>query len=193
MTQPILSNTQVQNGATLDTAAGGSINATKINGVSIPSANSGTAGKLPIAQGDGTAAWSDPLVQGTYPPNTNVNTGGISGAPINPVLVGGSDYATPPLLHNIKIDANGQIYAAAGDGVDATQGSMSDILVLGDTAGTVSAKLRGLNTATETMRINALRMQYCQAILQAQALTLSMVQTGSFIPVPEIPAFLGGF
>lgn len=69
MTTPIKSNTQVQTGVTLDAISGGNINATKINGVTIPSANAGVAGKVPTTQGDGTAAWITlPTIPG--PPTT---------------------------------------------------------------------------------------------------------------------------
>lgn len=46
-------------------------------------------GKVVVGQGDGSGAYVDPQVQGLFPPNTNTTTGGLSGAPINPVLIGG--------------------------------------------------------------------------------------------------------
>lgn len=101
------SHMTVGTGGTIDHAGTGVVDATAINGVPIPSANSGTAGKIPITQGDGSAAWADPFVQGVYPPGTNTTTGGIAGGPINPVLVGGKgDDGT---LHDIATDNTGQV------------------------------------------------------------------------------------
>ena len=67
----------------------------------------GVEGKIPIDQGDGTVAWADPLVQGVYAPGTDCTTGGISGGPINPVLVGGMNPSN--LLENITVDASGYL------------------------------------------------------------------------------------
>jgi hypothetical protein len=68
------------------------------------------AGQLLISQpGNVTAVWADPLVQGLYPPSTRTDTGN-AGGPINPVLIGGSDYAGSPELWNIKVDSSGNIY-----------------------------------------------------------------------------------
>lgn len=78
----------------------GVINSTEINGVPIPSANSGTAGKIPIAQGDGTAAWSDPLVQGT-------SAAGATTTGLNPVLIGGKNGSGN--LTDIVTDSSGNI------------------------------------------------------------------------------------
>src|SRR5208337_4815851 len=78
----------------------GVIDATEINGVPIPSTNSGTAGKIPITQGDGSAAWADPLVQGISPVTT-----AVSG--INPVLIGAED--STGKLANIQLNAGGNV------------------------------------------------------------------------------------
>jgi hypothetical protein len=103
----IVSSVSVQSGAVLSATGSGQINATEINGVPLPSTNSGIAGKIPITDGAGNAAWSDPFVQGVYAPGQNVTTGGIAGGPINPVLIGGSDGTS---LRNLKVDSSGNIY-----------------------------------------------------------------------------------
>lgn len=97
----------VDTGATLTYANNGVINASEWAGT--PIIGSPTLGKIPIGQGT-TAAWADPLVQGVYPPTTRTDIGGISGGPINPVLIGGSDYAGSPELRDLKVDSSGQIY-----------------------------------------------------------------------------------
>jgi hypothetical protein len=81
------------------TFSGGVIDASKWNGT--PVTGSPTLGKIPIGQGT-SAAWADPLVQGIQADDTSALT-------VNPVLVGGSDYSSPPLLHDIKVNASGQI------------------------------------------------------------------------------------
>jgi len=83
------------------------------------------AGQLLISQpGNTSAIWADPLVQGLYAPGTNVNTAGGASPPIpiNPVLIGGSDYSGTPLLHDVKVDTSGNLYVANG-GTFATQDS----------------------------------------------------------------------
>jgi hypothetical protein len=56
-----------------------------------------------------------------YPPATRTDTGN-AGGPINPVLIGGSDYAGSPELRNIKVDSSGNIYVG---GTVSVTGSVS--------------------------------------------------------------------
>lgn len=77
-------------------------------GVSLPITGTPTLGSVPIGQGDGTAAFGDPFVQGVYDPGTNCTTGGISGGPIKPVLIGGKG-ASDSLLYDISVDSSGRL------------------------------------------------------------------------------------
>jgi len=58
MATKIVSNMQVAEGATLDAAGTGTIDATKISGVTIPATGSTVTGHVPIITGPGVAAWS---------------------------------------------------------------------------------------------------------------------------------------
>jgi hypothetical protein len=72
------------------------------------------AGQLLISQpGNASAVWADPLVQGLYPPGTNVNGVGSPPAPINPVLMGGA--ACDGTLTDIATTTDGEIIAISQD------------------------------------------------------------------------------
>jgi hypothetical protein len=71
-------------GGAITTSGSGTVAATHVNGVQMLSTGSGTVGKIPIDQGNGTSVWSDPLVQGTQ-------AEGSSGTTVNPVRVCGVD------------------------------------------------------------------------------------------------------
>lgn len=67
-------------GASINFSGTGTVNASHVKGTKFNNAES--LGKIPIGQGDGSATWSDPLVQGTT----------AEGAAIpNPVVIGGKD------------------------------------------------------------------------------------------------------
>jgi uncharacterized membrane protein YoaK (UPF0700 family) len=92
-------------------------------GVNIDDSTPGHTGEILIW--DSVAAAyvpGDPLVQGLYAAGSSVTS-----PPINPVLVGGSDYAGSPELQNLKVDSGGQIYignsslAVTGTFYQATQ------------------------------------------------------------------------
>src|SRR5579872_1915472 len=55
----------------------------------------GTLGRIPIDQGNGTAVWADPLVQGTQ---ADLSTGTA-----NPVVIGGYDTAGSPAIHRATV------------------------------------------------------------------------------------------
>lgn len=98
----------VGNGGTLEASGSGIIDATEINGIPI----TGTLthpGMIPISQpGNTDAIWADPLVQGLYPPGTNVTTGGTGSTPINPVLIGAQNPSS--LLENLQMDATKSLF-----------------------------------------------------------------------------------
>lgn len=98
----------VGSGAILQPTGSGVINATEINGT--PITGTPTLGQIPIGQGDGSAAFADPFVQGVYPPGTNVTTGGIAAGPIQPVLVGAQNPSS--LLENLHVDSSGNLLIA---------------------------------------------------------------------------------
>ena len=98
----------VGHGASLSRDGDGLIDASEIGGIKIPAGTAAsTVGKVPISQGDGTAAWADPLVQGILPPGTNADTGN-GGAPINPVL-GGARRTTDTELQDLSCDADNNL------------------------------------------------------------------------------------
>jgi hypothetical protein len=72
----------VGSGASLDVSGTGTVNATSVHGMEMLSTGSGTVGKIPIDQGDGTSVWADPLVQGTKAEGAAID---------NPVTIGGKD------------------------------------------------------------------------------------------------------
>jgi hypothetical protein len=84
------------------------IDASEVGGIKIlPGTAATTVGKIPISQGDGSAIFADPFVQGVFPPDTNADTGN-SGGPINPVLIGARN-AADAKLKDITCDAAGNI------------------------------------------------------------------------------------
>lgn len=98
----------VGHGASLSRDGDGLIDASEIGGIKIPAGTAAsTVGKVPISQGDGTAAWADPLVQGILPPGTNADTGN-GGTPINPVL-GGARRTTDAELQDLSCDADNNL------------------------------------------------------------------------------------
>jgi hypothetical protein len=110
---PILSSATVQSGATLSTAGTGVINANQFGGISSMGSVPTHEGQLLISQpGNLTAAWADPQVQGLYAVGSFLNSPPSYVAPttIQPVLIGGSDYAGSPALWNLKVDSGGKIY-----------------------------------------------------------------------------------
>jgi hypothetical protein len=105
-------NFTVGGGASLLASGTGVIEATELATNGVPVVVNGNApvhaGQLLISQpGNTTAVWADPLVQGLFPPGTNVTSGGTAGAPINPVLVGAQNPST--LLENLNVDASGNL------------------------------------------------------------------------------------
>jgi hypothetical protein len=89
----------IGSGATLDATGTGTVNATKVNGMQMLSTGSGTVGKIPIDQGNGTSVWADPLVQG-------IQAEGTSGTTVNPVRVCGVDGSNN--LKTIVLDSSGR-------------------------------------------------------------------------------------
>ena len=77
----------VGTGGTLTFSGTGVLNADRINGVEFT--NSEGLGQIPIGQGDGTAVWADPLVQG-------LTAHDAPGATTNPVAIGGFASAAVP-------------------------------------------------------------------------------------------------
>jgi len=91
----------VGTGASLTHSGTGKIDATEINGIEIPAGVAATTiGKIPISQGDGTAAWADPLVQG-------IAAEGVATSGINPVLISGK--GVDGNQHDIATDNSGQV------------------------------------------------------------------------------------
>ncbi len=86
----------VGSGASLGFTGTGTLNAKSVNGVIF--SNFEGLGKIPIGQGDGTAAWADPLVQGTTAHDA-------AGSTTNPVLSGCYASAAAPADVSADIDA----------------------------------------------------------------------------------------
>jgi hypothetical protein len=80
-------------GGAITTSGSGTVAATHMNGVQMLSTGSGTVGKIPIDQGNGTSVWADPLVQGTQASGTTSST-------VNPVLTGVAFNTTQPTVTN---------------------------------------------------------------------------------------------
>lgn len=99
----------VGSGATLTHSGTGVIDATAVGGIPIlPGLAASTQGKIPISQGDGTAIFADPLVQGLV-------AEGASLSAINPVAIGGKDgsgnnkYVALDSSGRITVNVNGTI------------------------------------------------------------------------------------
>jgi hypothetical protein len=86
-------------------------NAIEVDGITI--SGSPTLGSVLIGQGNGSAVFADPFVQGVYAPGTNVTTGGISSGPINPVLVGAKNPSG--LLEDFNLDSSGNLLIAVAN------------------------------------------------------------------------------
>lgn len=74
------------------------------------------AGQVLISQpGNCSAVWADPMVQGLYPPGTNVfgANPGSPPTPLNPVLIGGADCNGD--LQNLALTTNGEVIVLAQD------------------------------------------------------------------------------
>ena len=86
----------------------GVINATEINGIPIlPGLAATTVGKVPVSQGDGTAIFVDPVVQGVYADGASVASPGTAGdlSTLQPVLVAGKNASGN--MQSIPITTNG--------------------------------------------------------------------------------------
>jgi hypothetical protein len=153
---PVSTPQLVVTGGSITVTGTGIIEATELATTGAPVVISGSApthaGQLLISQpGNATAMWADPFVQGVFIPGTNVNTG-FSGGPIQPVLVGGSDYAGTPLLQNIRVDPSGNVYSniqASGVALTAT-GSALNVNVTNASGSTVTGGQTAETTATWT-------------------------------------------
>src|SRR5216684_1535047 len=99
MATPINSNTQVQTGATLNAASGGTVDANSVMGKPYSAAPT-TSGQIPIYDA-GASQWvpGDPLVQGLFA------DGSTSQA--NPVAIGGWDGSH---TRAAKVDSSGNLY-----------------------------------------------------------------------------------
>jgi hypothetical protein len=82
-----------------------------------------------------------------------------------------------------KIASAGGSAVSVADGADVTQGALADAKVVGDTAGSVSAKLRGINTAlagTLTVGTHAVTGPLTDTQLRASAIPVSAAS----LPLP---------
>lgn len=134
----VSANMTVGEGASIgpDTTNPGIINATEINGIPIfPGEAATTVGKIPISQGDGTAIFGDPTVQGVYEDGTSVASPGTSGdlSTIQPVLVAGK--GADGNMHSLSTDNSGKqnVIEATLDAAAVAQGTTAPtkILVVG--------------------------------------------------------------
>jgi hypothetical protein len=104
------------------------------------------AGEVLISQpGNATAVWADPLVQGVFPPGTNVLTanGGSPPAPLNPVLVGAEDPSGN--LQNLIVDGSGLLSINAPNGMQMVvfDPSFSPTPLTGTTSGYLNVNAGG--------------------------------------------------
>lgn len=104
----------VGTGATLAAEDDGVINATEINGV--PITGTPGLGKIPIGQGDGTAVFADPLVQG-------LNAELSDASATNPVLISGK--GDDGKQHDVATDNSGQVKVLVENSVAVT-GPLTD-------------------------------------------------------------------
>jgi hypothetical protein len=113
-------------------------------GVNIDDSTPGHTGEILIW--DSVAAAyvpGDPLVQGLYAAGSSVTS-----PPINPVLVGGSDYAGSPELQNLKVDSGGQIYIGNSSLAVTTTGQINT--TDSNNTSTISLAANGIFTGTAT-------------------------------------------
>lgn len=114
MAVPIKSNTQVQSGATLNAASGGTVDANSVMGKSYSGAPT-SAGQIPIYDG---SQWvpGDPLVQGLV-------AAGASLSSVNPVYIGGVDGSGNS--KGLVLDSSGRptVNVASGQTIGIAAGS----------------------------------------------------------------------
>ncbi len=144
----------VGTGGTLTFSGTGVLNADRINGVEFTNAES--LGKIPIGQGDGTAVWADPLVQG-------LTTHDAAGSTTNPVAIGGFASASAPTDVSTDVDIVRGWFLR--NGAQATALTAAGALIGGDAANgldvdvTRSALPTGASTsANQTTEIAALQL-----------------------------------
>jgi len=113
----------VGTGGILTFSGTATLNARSINGTIFSNAES--LGKIPIGQGDGTAAWADPLVQG-------LTAHDVAGSTTNPVAVGGYASAAAPADVSADTDIVRGWFTRAG--AQATVLTAAGALIGGDAA-----------------------------------------------------------
>ena len=159
----------VDTGASLGFSGSGVVNASEINGV--PFNNTDPAlGKIPIAQGDGTATWADPLVQG-------VSSVGTAVSGINPVLVGAEDNSSN--LANLNVDSSGnlKVNVAAGGGGNSAAGPTGSAVP-------TDADYVGFNSSGDLVGVSSTNpLPIAGAVTQGTAASLNatVVGTGTFV------------
>jgi hypothetical protein len=159
------------------------------------------AGEVLISQpGNSTATWADPLVQGVFPPGTDVATanGASPPTPLNPVLVGASDPSGD--LQNLSVDGSGNLLVSVPGSVAVTMASTT-ITGTVAVAGTVTANAgTNLNTSLLALEaggnIAAIKADVDKIPSQGQALAaasmpvvLTAIQQAALTP----PAAITGF
>ena len=159
----------VDTGALLGFAGSGVVNASEINGVPFNNTDP-PLGTIPIAQGDGTATWADPLVQGIEPVGT-----AVSG--INPVLVGAEDSSSN--LANLNLDSSGnlKVNVAAGGGGNSAAGPTGSAVP-------ADADYVGFNSSGNLVGVSSSNpLPIAGAVTQGTAadLNATVVGTGTFV------------
>ena len=159
----------VDTGAKLGFAGSGVVNASEINGVPFNNTDP-PLGTIPIAQGDGTATWADPLVQGIEPVGT-----AVSG--INPVLVGAEDSSSN--LANLNLDSSGnlKVNVAAGGGGNSAAGPTGSAVP-------ADADYVGFNSSGNLVGVSSSNpLPIAGAVTQGTAadLNATVVGTGTFV------------
>jgi len=121
-------NLQVGNGSVINYTGTGLINANEVGGIQVVNGSVPThAGMLLISQpGNSTMAWADPQVQGLYDAGSTISPAPAYVAPTNiqPVMIGGSDYAGTAKLQTWKVDSSGLGYVSVTGSVTVS-GSVS--------------------------------------------------------------------
>jgi len=169
-------------------AGGGVIDATELSTpgapVNVSSSAPTHAGQLLLSQpGNTTAIWADPQIQGLYAVHASINTPPSYVAPttIQPVLIGGSDYAGTPLLQNLKVDSSGSLYIGGSVAVTiAATVTVQDVAAENSLSTIASAITNALSPAEPRMRV-------CGAGIAGQAdtdvVTVQGIAGGVAIPV----------
>ena len=173
----------VDTGATLSYVNEGVVNANEIGTINV-SVNLPThPGEVLISQpGNETAAWADPQVQGLYAVGSFIDSPPPYAAPttIQPVLVGGSDYASPPALWNLKTDPGGQIYIGNFPGSVSFVGSPSvEALNVNVVAGGFSGGNVGVTQDTSPWIVKDAAAETSLAAIEAVAEQLTFTEEGS--------------